>query len=352
MTHGENMSRGWRWAALALAASLCGCQPELDATDDPSIADPAIGPACTDPTRCCPPDQLRCVGDLDRGVVCTCADLWDCSENLDKCKAPLPTPDGSGGWQCSWADDAYLCSKPGSASDRPADGWGDWACRFDRELSAWQCVNSPPVPTGSGKLPSGAGAWHCEVKTEFDEIVCTREIPDAKPPTEPPPPPPSAQDHTCVVGQRLWCDPEDECGWGQVECDPATGTWEMTTVDGKPALACQGSLAEGRRPDTPCACYHYSFKADCCETPDCLVPPGTTGQICAPSPGKLCDYCDPVNPECTEPGGMCLMIKTSESFCVRGCADGGCPVGYKCIDVTNPSGTTKQCVPEDMSCFL
>ena len=88
-------------------------------------------------------------------------------------------------------------------------------------------------------------------------------------------------------------------------------------------LDCRGALAGGRRPDTTCACFHYFFTETCCEREDCLVPAGTDGQICEPSPGRLCDYCDPVAPECVEPGGMCLMMKTKELEILKKSAKGG-----------------------------
>jgi len=338
-----------------VVVALGACEGDLPALGAGPRDDPASSGGlteCTDPSRCCAPDKLHCVGDPDLGVVCACTDFWDCGENLEKCRAPLTTPDGQGEWQCAWNDLAFVCKRPGSEAV-PPQGDGRWFCRWISEEQTWECTSSPWTPSG----PAGTGDWRCTIDLELRLIVCERTGAadgEGTTPTETPQQPPVEATEVCVVGQRLWCEGSDFCGWGLVDCDPATGTWMTKEVEGEQRVDCRNT-AQGRRPDTLCACYHYSFAAQCCERPDCLVEPdaaGQYGQICPANEGKLCDYCDPVlESSCTEPGGMCLMVKTKESFCVRDCASQPCPTGYKCTNVTTPSSSSRQCVPEDMSCF-
>ena len=348
------MRRSWLWFPVVVALGGCAGQAPAGASSGSEEQESTDGvTGCTDPAGCCAPEKIHCSGDPDLGVICVCTEAWDCSENLDTCQAALPTPDGGGDWQCAWNDVAFVCKRPG-AEQSPPEGDGRWFCRWVSEEAAWECTTSPWTPSG----PAGTGDWRCTIDLELRVIVCEQTgISDGEgtvPMETPPPPPPLEVAEVCIVGQRMWCEGSDFCGWGLVDCDPATGTWQTKEVDGQPVVDCRNT-AQGRRPDTLCACYHYSFTAQCCERPDCLVEPddaGQYGQICPANEGKLCDYCDPVvESSCGEPGGMCLMVKTKESFCVGDCASQPCPLGYKCTNVTTPSGTSRQCVPEDMSCF-
>lgn len=137
------------------------------------------------------------------------------------------------------------------------------------------------------------------------------------------------------------------CGWGQVICGP-DGKWKRKLFGFGP-IDCQ-ELPDGRRPKTMCACFHTYFNAECCETPDCMVPQGQNGQICPKSAGKLCDYCNPMNPECTV--GKCVVTNSNETFCGQDCGGGqSCPQGYKCMHLKVNNQYTHQCVPNDHSCF-
>jgi len=156
----------------------------------------------------------------------------------------------------------------------------------------------------------------------------------------------------CAPGQRMWCDGPVYDGWGLVECDPATGHWKTTVVNGKTTIDCREDLAAGTRPNTLCACYHLFTNFSCCERPDCILEPGESGQICPPSPGKLCDYCNPLQPECVETDAKCVTTNSHESFCARLCsAAAPCPSGYVCMTIKLKQGSTQQCVPSDFSCY-
>jgi len=73
-----------------------------------------------------------------------------------------------------------------------------------------------------------------------------------------------------------------------------------------------------------------------------------------PSSGKLCDPCDPQQPDCTEPGGLCLVVDQGESFCTRSCDKQPCPSGYDCVlvKVVIGSAPSSQCVPLSLSCGI
>lgn len=451
----------WRGVLVAMALSLLGCKGDLPGDYVPPGTENSDDPwaACTDPQKCCPEGQLKCKGNPDGVVICTCQDLWDCSKDPDKCVGEAPTPDGSGEWDCTWTEFKYVCKKKGSKS-QPPNGGSDWNCTWNSKEFVWECVRkfppnpsnkpggagvwkctlkqddgkwylecvrdggTPPPTTGggvwdcvggictkkdeNGGLPPGGGNWKChlttrngkkvwvcvgegnpsnppggggwnckQVGTEGGKTLYKCEKPEGtkdqppgggywscvkgsefggtkcekvdKPPTPPGPEPKPGQ--KCKVGDRMWCDGLVYCGWGQVMCDPKTNTWKTTTINGKTMLDCKESLAGGKVPNTVCACYHYFYNPACCERTDCIVPPGTSGQVCPKSKGKLCDYCNPQKPECVEPGAKCIVTNAHETFCGRSCASKPCPAGYTCMTVKLKIGKTKQCVPSDYSCY-
>ena len=134
-----------------------------------------------------------------------------------------------------------------------------------------------------------------------------------------------------MPGQKKWCDGELYCGWGQTTCK-ADGKWDDSCIE----------LADGRRPATACACYFFIFNEKCCETPDCIVPAGTSGQLCQYSGGKLCDACNPDQPSCAA-GAKCVVLD-EQAFCGQACgASAPCPTGYNC--------TKSQCVPAKLTCL-
>jgi len=120
---------------------------------------------------------------------------------------------------------------------------------------------------------------------------------------------------------------------------------------GKQVLDCE-ELPNGARPNTVCACYFFYFNKDCCETPDCVVPPGSNGQICPASKGGYCDYCNPQNSECTGAGTKCVVTPKAETFCGKDCTGGkACPAGSLCTQLVKDAVTYWQCIPADQSCY-
>ena len=466
-------------ALIVLTVSVLNCSGDIAPLAPPWQTEPGGAfEACTDYRSCCPPELLKCSGDPDRGVHCTCPGLWDCQKNTQKCRTDLPKPSGSG-WNCAWSSKAYTCKKKGNKSDVPQGG-GQFNCNYSQQEFAWICASkyppnpsnkpegagvwkcmttgemnklycepggkappppkvppgttTPPPPTNppptnppgngtwncknlngeytcrNGDLPPGGGDWRCHEKTDLiifkawvctgttnkgapppgggkwkcvkiggdsskDEYRCERpKGPEDTPPggghfacakgsefngtvcvkvPTPPVPPglyPKPGDK-CVPGTMRWCDGLQYCGWGQATCLP-NGTWPTTKVDGKVMLDCQ-ELPDGRRPNTKCACYHFYFNGDCCERPDCMIPKGSKGQICAKSKGKLCDYCNPDKPECSETGGLCMLNnKSGEAYCGRQCSKNQpCPFGYNCVGMKTKAGTSYQCRPADNSCY-
>jgi hypothetical protein len=202
------------------------------------------------------------------------------------------------------------------------------------EFEQWQCTKPVDVP----EPPPGGMEWQCTASAEFG-IQCYLVK--------------KKKGDECIVGEKMWCDGLLYCGWGQVECDPATGKWKKTIKNGKEVLDCT-ELKNQERPNTVCACYHFYFNPMCCERPDCIIPSGSKPQICAPSKGGLCDYCNPQKPECKQPDSRCVITNDHETFCGQGCGAGKpCPAGYQCMAYKLSNGLpTNQCVPSDFSCYF
>jgi hypothetical protein len=338
---------------------------------------------------------------------------WDCdwSEFIYTCKKKGKTPaPGGSGWTCRWdeASGQWICDK----DDVPVPGKGAWSCRVDKQTgqlvctpktggdSQWSCATDatgrtvckksgdlPPggnndwkchqsgtgwVCVGSAKTPPGGGVWQCtKLKSEFGQDIyrCTKSGNDLPPgggswscvmgsefggkkcEKTPTPTTPPKVGGKCKVGDKAWCDGHTYCGWGQVVCDPATGTWKTKVIKGKTVLYCYE--VNDLVPNTVCACYHFFYNSACCERKDCIIPAGTNGQKCPTSKGKLCDYCNPFKSECSEPGGKCVVTNNNETYCGRSCSVvKPCPAGYGCMNLKLKVGTIKQCVPNDYSCYF
>ena len=283
---------------------------------------------------------------------------------------PDPDPDPAK-WNCKTTDGRMFCQKKGGNGGLPVGGqnWKcnkvskngvpTWFCYGETGPGAeapgkydWKCVEVKAEPNkitwrcerpdGTSDSPPGGGYWACVKGSEFSGTLCEK-VPDS---VQPPPP----FGGKCKPGTRMWCDEYNYSSWGQANCLPS-GKWETTMINGKQVLKCQGS-AQGRRPNTACACYHYFFNSNCCERPDCIVPTGSKGQICPKSAGKLCDHCDPSKPECSDSGSQCVVTNAHETYCGTLCASAtDCPPQYKCLTVKLKQGTTKQCIPSDYSCY-
>jgi hypothetical protein len=254
-----------------------------------------------------PPVQWNCYKDGVNGTVCTRSGGF---------------PPGGAGWKCYWKNGTITCE--GTSSTPP--GGSGWTCVKNELAGHWVC-------TKPAETPPGGGTWNC-VSSSDQGTICYQ-----------PPTPKSGQE--CIPGQKMWCDGVLYCGYGQVVCGP-DGKWK-TRANGE--LDCT-ELPSGVRPNTVCACYFFYFNKDCCETPDCLVPPGTNGAVCPPSPGGFCDYCNPQKPECTGTGAKCILSSKKETFCAQSCAGGkACPTGSMCTAVTSGGVTSMQCIPFDQSCY-
>lgn len=265
---------------------------------------------------------------------------WNCTTNANnelvctKDGAGMPSqgaPGGGGSFNCFWKNNVITCE--GSSPTPPGDG--EWNCVQNELVGGWRCTK----PVKPGDMPDGNGEWTCYSGTPFGGTVCVKS-------------PPTQQGAECVPGTKKWCDGNAYCGWGQVTCG-ADGKWK-TKVDpktGKTVLDC-AELADGRRPNTKCACHFYYWNKDCCETPDCIVPPGTNGQLCPASPGKYCDYCNPLKPECKNAGSKCIVTSNNETYCGLDCSGGKpCPTGASCQKLQVDSQYVWQCVPTDLSCY-
>jgi hypothetical protein len=252
---------------------------------------------------------------------------WDCRKDANGvqiCTKSGGLPPGGNNWKCAWKKGIITCE---GASDTPPGG-GGWTCT-EQEFIGWRCT----APAGSGDTPPGGGSWTCTSSSEQGGIVCT-QLPPVKPGQE------------CVPNTKMWCDGAIYCGYGQVVCGP-DGKWKLNS-DGYLDCVEVGD----QRPNTVCACYFFYFNQDCCETPDCIVPAGTIGQVCPVSKGQYCDYCTPQNPECTS-GGKCIVTAKHETFCGQSCASAAdCPKGSLCMSVqVSNGGNVKQCIPADQSCY-
>jgi len=371
---------------------------QLQCTGDPD--DGTLVCRCSGVFECPTPEKCETASPVPPGggtwscswqefkYTCTSTDVltppgsgsWSCFKNEQggvTCVSTSLAPDGSGTWTCTVVGDTLECTK------KP-DGEGNWKCTADKKQCTegseslppgggnwkchqtlkdgkptWVCVgDSTSVPGGGGwtcvklsepityrcekevEAPPGGGNYQCMMGSEFGGTKC-EEVP-----TKP-------IGSTCLVGEVKWCDGLDYCGWGQVACDPKTGKWKTKLVNGKVVEDCY-ELGDGARPNTVCACYHFYFNAACCERPDCVVPSGTKPQVCPPSAGGLCDYCNPEKPECKATGAKCIISNAHETFCGVPCsANVPCPAGYQC-QVVKPFGgqPTNQCVPVDHSCYF
>jgi hypothetical protein len=259
---------------------------------------------------------------------------WNCWKDAvgdTVCEKPgTGYPPGGGSWKCYWKGGTITCE--GSSPTPP--GGGGWTCTDNDLVGGFRCTK-PVVP---GDTPGGGGSWNCTSGSGQGGTTCV----------QPPPKKPGAE---CIPNQKMWCDGEVYCGYGQVVCAP-DGKWK-TKIDsnGKVILDCQ-ELPNGARPNTVCACYFFYFNSDCCETPDCIVPPNSNGQICPASKGAFCDYCNPQKSECQAAGAKCVVTPKSETFCGQDCTGGkACPAGSMCTQVQSGGSSFWQCIPADQSCY-
>ena len=282
-----------------------------------------------------------CVPDQPPGIItCThkagpppppCGNgQWTCTtstDNVTSCQAAQPgLPAGGNDWRCHRSGNLWVCA--GTSSTKPGAPWSCEAVGGSPSAPLYRCT----APVDPCEKPPGLGSWQCFKGSSFKGTRCER-LPDGE----------------CVPGQQRWCDGLTYSGWGLVTCQP-DGKWKTKDYQGKPILDCVEN-ATGQVPDTLCACYHAYFNPACCERQDCVVPQGASKQTCPASTGVLCSYCKPTAPECKDAGAKCIVSNTHETFCGSDCAASTCPAGYSCMTIKLASGTTKQCVPVDLSCY-
>lgn len=274
----------------------------------------------------------------------------------------IPAPIEDGVCAQSFEDDTKLiCFGTGSGpADQPP-----WACK---DASATNRERVCQTPSTSEHSPPDMSAGTCTALVKAGQLVQTCE--ERKQALNAMPRPGSP----CSPGARRWCDGLSFCGWGIITC-PESGTWPTTTRTlGRTQRAVEDCRedTDGRRPNTLCARHHWFFNPECCEREDCLIPDETSTRAPAKSPGNLCDPCSPSEPECKEPGALCVYRKkmvppeligwqtfpTGETFCGRECAaDRQCPAGFTCsracaVNFYGAPSCGHQCVPEkDGSCY-
>jgi hypothetical protein len=300
--------------------------------------------------------------------------IADAAPGADRSELALPDPEDSAAWspprwQCETKPDGrHFCQKDWPDHGLPPFGSG-WLCHLAAHLAPprWICHASAAVPTGTGTWtcraldastvrcekfdvvdadrPPDPGTWVCVKGSVYGGTLCER-VTDPNPPD-------LITGGPCVPGQRLWCDGLTYDAWGHVACDPATRRWKTITINGKSMLDCEDFAAGGKLPLTRCAQHHYFFSPLCCERTDCIVPDGTGGTTWPKSAGKLCDPCSPMMPGCSEAGAECIVTSSGEAFCGRLCSGSApCPAGFNCVEVKYKEGGTKQCVPQDLSCYF
>ena len=306
-------------------------------------ADPSFGPGpgtgtgtgsgdgpCTDPMKCCAPEEMVCTGDPETGgVICTCDKLWDCSLNPNKCEQPAPNPPGGGDWDCTWSEFKYVCEKSGEKGDPP--GGGGWTCSWDGNEFKWVCTKDGPPPNPNNN-PGGTNVWDCKVIG--DKLVCEKDGGTAPPPT-------GGGTWTCKDATGKVCQPGSGPGCKCVKTDnggglpPGGGNWKCNKVNmgGIMTWVCYGEVPPGGSPpggngwdctkvgtqnqnelwkcvkpdepgDTPPGGGHFScakgteFNGTICEEVDKPPTPPTPypkpGEKCVPGTKMWCDglqYC-------------------------------------------------------------
>ena len=189
-----------RWVYVLLVLSLCSCSAGRNVVDgapppsgdghsgatpdtaqdsalifpDAALPSPDLGApcdGCTDPMTCCPKEAMKCYGDPDKGVICTCAFLWDCAKDPSVCVQDIPVPTDADPWVCTWSKASYSCT----SADSPDLGAVDkeWSCAQDASQK-WTCVKTPsPNPCNA---QHGVNWWSCITDPVQHQLRCTKNV--------------------------------------------------------------------------------------------------------------------------------------------------------------------------------
>ncbi|MCA9664362.1 MAG: VWA domain-containing protein [Myxococcales bacterium] len=163
-----------RGGIVALAAALfavAGCNSE----GPPRLRTQWTSPVCQSGAGCCDESELRCSGDPDAELTCSCFKSWRCDSKLDECTQDAPdSPDGGGGaWTCRVDVELERCEKDGS---NVPEGLNGWRCTQEGD----KVVCQRPLNT-----PDGSGGWDCSYDNESTVKRCVRRqqlLPPAVPP--------------------------------------------------------------------------------------------------------------------------------------------------------------------------
>ena len=143
--------------------------PGSDQTLVPDTGPPPCSP-CTDPATCCSEDTMKCHGDPDKGVVCICVDLWDCSSGPNTCEQYNPEPTDTDPWSCTWTKQAYTCELASGVSLPPSVD-PEWSCSYDSAKQLHTCIMTPPPNPCNSQ--DGVYWWTCTASPS-GILVCTK----------------------------------------------------------------------------------------------------------------------------------------------------------------------------------
>jgi hypothetical protein len=139
------------------------------APPSPDLGAPCDG--CVDPAVCCPKEVMKCHGDPDKGVVCTCPFLWDCSKDPSICVQDIPVPAEADSWICTWSKASYSCTTTENL-DLGAVEKG-WSCSQGTSQK-WTCVKATsPNPCNE---QHGVNWWSCTADPMLSQLRCIKSV--------------------------------------------------------------------------------------------------------------------------------------------------------------------------------
>ena len=224
------MMTAGRTLFLVLVMAAVGCGGQVEELDPDPNGNGGNNGGSSD---CPPPASYKCVGHgPDKGMVCTCEGLFDCSKDPGKCTGGMPAPSGGGGWKCSWVSEyKYTCTKSGN-KDKPPGG-DKWFCKWNDKEFKWECTRvTTPVPPGGG-------IWKCTVDNESKKIKCDKVG------NKPPPTGGGTWDCKTVNGEKKCTKSGTDNG-----LPPGGGNWKCnkTSKSGVPTWVCWGETTKGGTP--------------------------------------------------------------------------------------------------------